>query len=515
MNKSFLLAILFLPAVAPGAMALTPKFRHIPAKQPVVTETQKNGLSPDSVHELTAREILDSIPLHRKKYPMVSGQLAPRVFSGYRETKPTPYFDISLSPEAIGRILGYMNPDSVDVVEYVIKNGDSGSNPWNLADFSEAPDTMMVVTRKPVERIPILTSDIIPEWMSDAINGWQLDQDIIYLDMVARPKTIRYTYWELPVPPEVPKEDMSYKAFLKKNRLEISTGAEVLKETEVQKRHWLHVFNAGLQFSQAYLSKNWYQGGSNYLALLTNFFWDVQLNQVYHPKIMFQSTLSYKLGLNSTEDNDYHKYSISEDLFQYNLKFGYKAAHNWYYSFTTQFKTQLLNNYPMHSKVRTASFLTPGTLTLGLGMTYSKQNKKKTVVFNASISPLSYNLKTAIDDKVDHALFGMRQTAKTRSEFGSTAELTLNWKIASNVLYKSRLFLFTDYKDSQADWQNTFEFQFNKFFSTQLYLNLRYDSQANTDLAPGWHLSLIHISEPTRLLSISYAVFCLKKKKKN
>src|SRR5678815_6172149 len=28
------------------------------------------------------------------------------------------------------------------------------------------------------------------------------------------------------------------------------------------------------------------------------------------------------------------------------------------------------------------------------------------------------------------------------------------------------------------------------------------------------YLSLIHISEPTRLLSISYAVFCLKKKKK-
>ena len=28
-------------------------------------------------------------------------------------------------------------------------------------------------------------------------------------------------------------------------------------------------------------------------------------------------------------------------------------------------------------------------------------------------------------------------------------------------------------------------------------------------------LSLIHISEPTRLGMISYAVFCLKKKKKN
>ena len=29
-----------------------------------------------------------------------------------------------------------------------------------------------------------------------------------------------------------------------------------------------------------------------------------------------------------------------------------------------------------------------------------------------------------------------------------------------------------------------------------------------------WILSLIHISEPTRLGMISYAVFCLKKKKK-
>eukprot|EP00658_Telonema_sp_P-2_P073964 TRINITY_DN63117_c0_g1_i1.p1 TRINITY_DN63117_c0_g1~~TRINITY_DN63117_c0_g1_i1.p1 ORF type:complete len:100 (-),score=28.48 TRINITY_DN63117_c0_g1_i1:59-358(-) len=34
-----------------------------------------------------------------------------------------------------------------------------------------------------------------------------------------------------------------------------------------------------------------------------------------------------------------------------------------------------------------------------------------------------------------------------------------------------------------------------------------------TDAEALEYLSLIHISEPTRLLSISYAVFCLKKKK--
>ena len=36
----------------------------------------------------------------------------------------------------------------------------------------------------------------------------------------------------------------------------------------------------------------------------------------------------------------------------------------------------------------------------------------------------------------------------------------------------------------------------------------------NAEDGGDYDLSLIHISEPTRLLSISYAVFCLKKKKR-
>src|SRR5659263_727014 len=39
--------------------------------------------------------------------------------------------------------------------------------------------------------------------------------------------------------------------------------------------------------------------------------------------------------------------------------------------------------------------------------------------------------------------------------------------------------------------------------------------QVSVEYLPWYaHLSLIHISEPTRLGMISYAVFCLKKKKK-
>src|SRR5678816_2503128 len=45
-------------------------------------------------------------------------------------------------------------------------------------------------------------------------------------------------------------------------------------------------------------------------------------------------------------------------------------------------------------------------------------------------------------------------------------------------------------------------------------LNPRHSGCVTFAVRPDWNLSLIHISEPTRLLSISYAVFCLKKKKK-
>src|SRR5678815_3424315 len=53
--------------------------------------------------------------------------------------------------------------------------------------------------------------------------------------------------------------------------------------------------------------------------------------------------------------------------------------------------------------------------------------------------------------------------------------------------------------------------------ASDVYKRQGYDHEfhllCNSGSCTPWDLSLIHISEPTRLLSISYAVFCLKKKK--
>ena len=46
-----------------------------------------------------------------------------------------------------------------------------------------------------------------------------------------------------------------------------------------------------------------------------------------------------------------------------------------------------------------------------------------------------------------------------------------------------------------------------------ILMDVRMPDLSGYETATIIYLSLIHISEPTRLLSISYAVFCLKKKK--
>lgn len=332
-----------------------------------------------------------------------------------------------------------------------------------------------------------ILADPTPKWMLSAFEAWNLQEDIMYSMMVADPSLIKYAYWQLPVPPTLKEDDHSFGGFLQRQNIGgIDVEAARIKQYDIEKIHWLHVINNALQFSQAFVSPNWYQGGNNYLSTLFNFMWDVQLNPVWHPDLLVQSTVSYKLGFNSTQDDPKHKYSISQDIFQYNGKIGYKARKNWYYSLTAQFKTQLLNNYAKNTDRLIASFLTPGDLNVGAGMTFSKQNKKKTWQFNMSLAPLSYNLKTAINPDITHTQWGIEADKKTVSAFGSNADITLNWKIFPNTSYMTRLFLFTDYKYGYGNWEHTVNFQFNKFFSTQLYVNMRYDSSADDTKAPDW-----------------------------
>lgn len=429
-------------------------------------------------------------------HPDIALYMSPWVFSGYRSLSVfKPKFASDFPDKSIARDVIYEldrnqrlkelererkaidsilteNPDSIDLLL------------WDPYTSISAREENIIIPQP-----PIVKGNIVPQWLINAMENMDYQEDMIYTLMVEKPSNIQYAYWDLPAPPRLKEEDYSFTGYLKRLHLPTDDIAEYkISEVGLLGRYnWLHNFNTALQLSQAYVSKNWYQGGNSYLAFLFNFLWDVQLNQAYYPNTLFQSTLAYKFSINSTPDDQYHKYSVSQDIFQYNLKAGYRAAHNWYYSYLLQFKTQFFNSYPSNSEIKSASFLSPAELNMGLGMTYNKETSDQRIKFTASISPLSYNLKICIDPDVEHSQFGIRSDRRWVNEIGSNAEITLQWNIWTNISYATRLFLFSDYKSFQGDWENTFNFQFNRYFSTQLYFHLRYDSQSERSIAPKWN----------------------------
>ena len=281
--------------------------------------------------------------------------------------------------------------------------------------------------------------------------------------------------------PEAPKQyhavvDPSKHTIEIKELAHASNVGATISSAPVKKKHWIRSFNALLQFSQAYVSPNWYQGGNNNINMLANVVYNVKLNTEYHPNLLFETTAQYKLGINNAPNDNVHNYNITDDLFQVNTTFGIKAARRWYYSFTGQFKTQLLNSYKTNSHDLRSSFLSPGELTVGVGMTYNYANAKKTFTFDASLAPLSYGLKTCISHRISPTAYGIEEGRVTKHNFGSSGEIRLYWKICNNIAFNSRIFAFSNYDSFQADWENTLAFTINRFMSAQVNVHARYDT---------------------------------------
>ena len=110
----------------------------------------------------------------------------------------------------------------------------------------------------------------------------------------------------------------------------------------------------------------------------------------------------------------------------------------------------------------------------------------KKVTFNASLAPISYNLKICANDKMDETAFGIEEGHSTVSQVGSSAECKLTWKIAHNINYTSRLFLFSNYNYIQGDWENRISFDINRFLSTNIFVHLRYDTSSVYEPESKW-----------------------------
>lgn len=355
-------------------------------------------------------------------------------------------------------------------------------------DNYDLADTITVSSPAPFN--PGYTTDAF-EWLDDAVFNSALERQLRQHYMIASPATVRFNERLLPEPPRKFRAVVNpLTAMLTFEEDAVATAPTVSPDLQVKidKRHWLHTFDGRLQFSQAYLSPNWYQGGSNNLTMILHAAYGVKINQKYHPKVLCEANLSYSLAIHGTPEDSLRNYNISEDLFQFNGKVGYHAYNKWWYSLTGTFKTQFMKNYEVNSPTLRAAFLSPAELNMGVGMTYGHANASKTFTFDASISPLSWNMKACINPDMNVTDYGIRPGHKVVHEFGSSGEAKLTWKPAGNISIASRLFVFTDYHYLQGDWENTFSFDINRFLSTQLYVHVRYDSSTPRIADSRWHL---------------------------
>ncbi len=330
-----------------------------------------------------------------------------------------------------------------------------------------------------------LEFDLNDSWLKSSLGNKQKVRDLRYKTMIYIPQSVRYNQKDLPVPPKtyvIAPNPTNLMVTIEEKKY---TNIETVQVEAVKVRNWIHSFNSSVQLSQAYLSENWYQGGENNINVIGNFVWNVKLNNNIHKKLLFENSVQYKVSVNSAPQDTIRGYSISQDLFQVNTKFGYKAIKKWYYSATLRFKTQLLNNYASNTNDMKTSILSPAELNLGLGMTYSTTAKKNALKFDMSISPLSMDMNICREiKKIDPTSFGIDEGKHFKAAYGSNLEAKMSWKICDEVTWSSRLFAFTNYERVQSDWENTLNFSINKYLSTKLYAHLRYDDSVTKD--PSW-----------------------------
>lgn len=322
------------------------------------------------------------------------------------------------------------------------------------------------------------------QWLVDAVNTRRRQKEVVARYVYEHPEKVKYNINTLPEPPKqyvIKSEPNTLTLSLE----EIKVNDAIPEKEKVELKSWITSFVANVQFSQAYISANWYQGGHSNLNLLANVVYDINLNTNKYPKLLFENKFQYKVGIYSTPQDSVRSYSFSEDILQINSKFGVKAVKKWYYTATLQFKTQFFNNYQQNSHTMQAAFLSPGELNIGVGMTYSSTLADNKINLNLSINPVSYNLKICRDiDNLNPENFGIDAGKHIANQVGSSLEFQLGWKFTPNISWNTRLYAFSDYDYIQADWQNTLSFSINKYLTTQIFLNLRYDSSAVVD--PEW-----------------------------
>ena len=235
---------------------------------------------------------------------------------------------------------------------------------------------------------------------------------------------------------------------------------------------WQKTANAMVQFSQNYVSSNWHQGGSSnmaVLAILTG-----RLNYNDKKKVQWENSGEWRAGfMNVGDTTALRMFNTNDDVLKINSKLGIKASGNWFYSSNLDFSTHFLHNYQaVNSAQLMTKFLTPVRMNVGIGMDYKYKK-----LFSIMIAPVAYKFIFANDTtNINPNTFGIKTGRNTLHEIGSSFIAQCTYAPSREIQVNSKLKFYTNYEKVEIDWEIIGVFMVNRFLTTRISLNPRYDN---------------------------------------
>lgn len=281
--------------------------------------------------------------------------------------------------------------------------------------------------------------------------------------------------------------------------LSLAKPSNKISLAEIKKQYWTKKAVSELQFSQHYISENWHKGGNDYIAILGTL--SGQINYDNRENVQWENKAEWRAGFNSIEGDTIRKLSTNDDVFRLSSKLGIKASGSFFYSASFDFNTNFFPNYSgVNSMKMKANFLTPVRMNIGLGMDYKYKK-----MFSVMVSPLSYRFVYANDTaNIPIKSFGILPGENTLHDLGSSLRVQFSHQFSPEIQVESKMFFYTNYTKVEFDWEIVGNFRVNRFLTTKVLINPRYDNTVilpNSDKAKWQFKEMITFGLSYRLIN--------------
>lgn len=253
--------------------------------------------------------------------------------------------------------------------------------------------------------------------------------------------------------------------------LQNESSREIKKETDTATHYWKKGGIYNINLSQSSLN-NWAAGGDEFsLSVNSALSLFAFLKKDKHS---WDNTLDFNLGLLKSSSLGSRKNDDRIDLLS---KFGRAVSKQWNAAALFNFRSQLFKGYSYEKDTRkiTSDFLSPAYVLLGLGMDY-----KPNANFSLFLSPLTARWVIVKDDSLSaKGMYGVEPGKHSASEFGAFVSANFMKNLTTNLTYKARLDLFSNYKHDPQNidvfMSNAFSVKLWKLVAATWNLDLIYD----------------------------------------